>query len=146
MGRKVYGSGLTAADLAPAGKPKVRKGQSPAVLRQHVSGPDIDDATRVKTALYLHSTGNGDLWEALGLTGMLDRRRAALGLPPLFDKPTTKSFRCDACGARPGAPCHDTNGVAIGSRYHSARSRTYRLECPVEQLAEEFITETGDQQ
>jgi len=87
VGRKVYGSGLMASDLAEDRKPKQPRGQNSATLRQHVAGPEIDDGTRVKAALVMHGTGNADLWEALGLDEMLDSRRERLGLPPLFAKP-----------------------------------------------------------
>ena len=89
MGRKVYGSGLSASDLAETRKPQRRKGQSPAILRQHVSGPDLDDSHRVKAAVYVSEAEDRELlWDALGLGPMLDQRREQLGMPPLFGKPS----------------------------------------------------------
>jgi hypothetical protein len=89
MGRKVYGSGLVASDLASDRQPNRRRGQSPATLKQHVSGPEIDDSTRVKAAVKVSGAEDRELlWEALGLDEMLDRRREQLGLPSLFPEHT----------------------------------------------------------
>lgn len=90
------------------------------MLRQPIGPPLGGDEALAKAAVYLHRTGNDDLYEVLGLDDYLRSRQVALGLLGPKSSGSLLDAVCPDCRAGVGERCSGGSGKP---RAHVSRKR-----------------------